>query len=459
MNVYDYVNSQLIKPAWMIYKGRDYQSILKDIRKFHEQSLVEIRRCQFRRIRKLLKHCYRNIRYYRNEWDKIGLKPSDIRSLEDMPKLPILTKHKIRSNYEDLFSYETNRSKLIVSGTGGTTDSPIIIKYDRERAKIKDAETHYFREWWEWNIGDKAAALWGAPQDIPNIQSLKYRIRNFLIDRQLTLFSSFLNDNTMEDYVGRLNRFRPAILQGYSNALFILAKYLIGHQVRICPPKSVIVTAEPCTEYQRKTIEHAFGSKVFSFYGAREAGYIGVECREHNGFHLNSYGLFVEFVKKGDSQICKNDEIGRIVFTDLYNYTMPLIRYEIGDLGIPSNADCKCGSPLPLMKFFAGRETDVFVTPSGSYVPGVSLCDRIITDYKSIKALQFIQNNIDSLHVKIVKGPEYSYRALELLYERLNDYFKGELSITREFVSEIPKTRSGKTLFCISNIGKQNLMK
>ena len=456
VDLFYHLNSRVLQPLWMKYKGIDYRSILKDVQNFHKMSLDEIRDYQFSLVRNLIKHCYENVPYYRKEWGEIGFRPDDFKSLEDMKMIPVLTKTKIRTFYEELFSRCSDSKELITSGTGGTTDSPIIIKYDREREKVKEAEMHYFREWWGWELGVKVAGLWGAPQDIPNIKSLKYKIRNYLVDRRLTLFSSVLNNDKMKNYIDSLNKFKPVIIQGYSNALFILAKYIIEKKIQVYSPKSIIVTAEPCSEYQRKTIENAFNSEVFSFYGAREAGYIGVECERHKGFHLNCYGLYVEFITR-DNQLCNKNEIGRIVLTDLFNFDMPFVRYEIGDMGSPDVDSCDCGSPLPLMNFFAGRETDVFLTPSGSYVPGVSLCDRIITDCKGIEQLQFIQNEIAELHVKVVKGPKYSVGDIRVLDKRLYDYFKGELKITKEFVSEIPKSRSGKTLFCISNVSKNNL--
>ena len=108
-----------------------------------------------------------------------------------------------------------------------------------------------------------------------------------------------------------------------------------------------------------------------------------------------------------------------------------------------------------MMKFFAGRETDVFITPQGDFVPGVSLCDRVIEECRGIQQLQFVQNKADELIVKIVKGSDYSSRDMMQLDARLDSYFQGKLTIVKEFVDNIPKEKSGKTRFCISSITKQ----
>jgi phenylacetate-CoA ligase len=109
---------------------------------------------------------------------------------------------------------------------------------------------------------------------------------------------------------------------------------------------------------------------------------------------------------------------------------------------------------LPLLDFFAGRETDVFVTPDGDYVSGVSFVDRIIEDCRGIAQMQFVQDQADELLVKMVKGPDFSPADLEQLDYRLESYFKGKVKIIKQYVADIPREKSGKTRFCISNVPK-----
>jgi len=442
-------------PLYRAWNGGGYRPQLDFIRSFHDKTLNEIREYQLYEIKRLVNYAYHNVPYYFEEWNRAGIKPEDIRSLEDFSRIPLLTKEKIRKNADQLLRRDVDKNSLIKSGTGGTTDSPIIIYFDKNRARYKEAEMHYFREWFSWNAGDKVAYLWGAPQDIPNLDSVKYNIVNRLTYNKLHIFSSLMNKERMTDFVDRINRFKPDILQAYSNPAHIFAKFILEHGLRIHSPKAVVLTAEPCHNVQRRMIEEAFGCKVFSFYGCREGGYVGAECDQHSGYHINCSGIYMEVLKGGEK--AKDGEMGNIVFTDLYNYEMPFIRYQIGDMGVMRGTACKCGSSLPMMELLAGRETDVFVTPEGSYVPGVSLCDRIIEDCEGIEQLQFIQNDIDLLQVKIVKGPGFSDRDIAQLDNRLDNYFHGKLRIEKIFVDNIPKEKSGKTRFCISNISKSEL--
>ena len=445
-------NGHIVKPLWLKYQGNDYRFLLPKLSKINTSTDKEIRQYQLERINNVFYSAYKNVPFYRDKWKALGLSYRDVDSLDDLVKFPILTKNELRTDTNAFLSEKTDPSTLIESGTGGTTDSPIVLKYDKRRLLFKTAEMHYFRKWWGWELGDKIAYLWGAPQDIPNIKSLKYKVMNFFVGRKLYMFASLMDAAIMDSFVRLINKFKPDILQAYSNPLHILAKYVIKNKVKIHRPKAIVTTAEPLLQEQRKAYKEAFGCDVYSFYGCREGGYVGVECSEHDGYHINCSSLYVELISGGRE--AKPGEIGSVVFTDLLNHDMPFIRYQIGDLGVWDDRKCSCGSPLPKMKFLAGRETDVFVTPQGQMIPGVSLCDRVIEDCRGIQQLQFVQNKIEELEVKIVKGNEYSEEDMRKLDEKLTDYFKGNLNIVKHFVEDIPKEKSGKTRFCISNVPK-----
>lgn len=448
-----FIRRKITIPARRMRDGMLYSKEQRFIQDLHKKSPEALRDYQLQKITDLIYFAYHNVPYYHNLFNSLGLAPFDIRSLEDFEKIPILTKSILRNHADELLAVRAEYKKLIRSGTGGTTDSPITFYYDSSRARIKEAEMEYFRTWFRWEPADKVAYVWGAPQDIPNLASLKYRIMNRLTYNRLFLFSSCMNPQIMDEYVRKLNGFRPDILQGYTNPLFILARHILEKGHAVPSLKSIVITAEPCLPYQRGIIETAFNSEVFTFYGCREAGYVGCECARHLGYHINCSSLYLEFLT--DHGRAEPGEIGQIIITDFYNYDMPFIRYEIGDLGIPSDAGCSCGSQLPVMQFFAGRETDVFITPDGDLVPGVSLTARIIESCTGIEKLQFIQNTRNELIVRIVKGREYSSTDMEKLDHRIRLFFKGKLKIIKEFIDDIPREKSGKTRFCISRVDKR----
>jgi len=124
-------------------------------------------------------------------------------------------------------------------------------------------------------------------------------------------------------------------------------------------PKAILTTADMLYDYKRKTIEHIFDCDVFDNYSGRDTTLQAAECSEHFGYHLSIENAVVEFVKENEDVY--PGETGKIIITDLCNYAMPFIRYEIGDLGVPSDENCPCGRKLPIMKSVKGRILDTII--------------------------------------------------------------------------------------------------
>jgi len=447
---YRYLHKSFVLPLWYLWSGVFYKHDYEKVKSFCALPSESMSSLQLLAIQSITCHAYENVPYYRSLFDKHGINPFDIQNYEDFCYIPVLTKKELRANPDMLIDAEVDKNKLIKSGTGGTTDSPIPIYYDQVRNRIKTAEMVFFREWFQWYPESKVAYLWGAPMDMPTMNSWRSRIRSRLLERTLFLFASMLNDEVMNQYVQQLNDFKPEIIQAYSNPMYILAKFILRKKLSIVQPKTIIVTAELCSPVQRKVIEEAFKCSVLSFYGAREAGYIAVQCGQEKNFHINSHGVFLEILR--NNKPVKNGEIGDVVLTDLHNYAMPLIRYKIGDVASLDTKRCPCGSELPVLNFMAGRETDVFVTPDGDMIPGVSLCDRVVTDCSGFAQLQFIQLRQDELHIKMVKGNKYTEQDIINLDDILYEYFQGKIKIIKSYVDDIPKDKSGKTRFCLSYV-------
>src|SRR5262249_4336617 len=130
-------------------------------------------------------------------------------------------------------------------------------------------------------------------------------------------------------------------------------------------PHGIISTAMLLHDWQRSVIEHVFKCSVTNRYGCEEVSLIASECEEHNGLHVNADSVYTEVPANG-----------KLLVTDLTNRAMPLIRYQIGDVVVPSNRCCKCGRGLPLIERVEGREADYVVTPGGRLISGISLTEN-----------------------------------------------------------------------------------
>ena len=141
-------------------------------------------------------------------------------------------------------------------------------------------------------------------------------------------------------------------------------------------PGTIFSTADLLDRGTRQLIESVFEVPVVDLYGSLEFGYMAWECSEHQGYHLNMESVVMEFLRDGHR--VSNGESGEVVCTSLHSYAMPLIRYRLGDLCVPTDARCPCGRGLPLMTLIAGRANDTVKLPGGRIVTPQALADVMV---------------------------------------------------------------------------------
>lgn len=413
-------------------------------------TISELKRFQFQRLQSLLTHAYRNVPYYHRTFKTLSLKPADIKNSSDINKLPVLTKDIIRKNLNDLIAKNYPRNTLIPSATGGSSGEPMKFFIDTDWKAWNMAAANREWNWAGYNIGDKMTYLWAAPQDVSDQLKLKVKLFN-LLNRTMFLDANQLTEKTLDDYIKILKTFKPKVINSYSSAIYLMAQYMEKKGISDIRPESILTSCEMLFDYQRKIIEKNFHCKVFDYYSGRDTSFHAAECQEHTGYHMTIENALTEFLK--DNQPVAYDEFGKIIITDLSNYAMPFIRYEIGDLGKPSDEHCPCGRRLPLMKEISGRIRDIITTKDGKYIPGVFFSTLFYDKKgtKGIKQYQFIQKTKDHSILKIVKGEDFSYKELDKIIEKIHEQC-GEMKIEIEFVESIPPTPSGKYRTTISEV-------
>jgi len=216
-------------------------------------------------------------------------------------------------------------------------------------------------------------------------------------------------------------------------------------------PKGIISTSMMLLPQEREIIEKVFDCNVTNRYGCEEVGLIACECEKHDGMHLNIDHLYIEFIKE-DGSPAKAGEEGAIVVTELINHGMPLIRYKIEDVGIPTDRKCSCGRGLPLMEKVAGRVADFLIRKDGSLVAGVSLVERTLTAIKGIEQMQIVQEALNNIVLNVVKGRDYNLESEKLLLNEFEDVFGKDVKIALKYIDKIPQERSGKYRFSICKV-------
>lgn len=440
---------RVLYPLWALKNGSARLRYFAELEKSQYWSTNKLVDQQWTLFKVMVTHAFETCPYYRRKFREAGITPGDLRSRADIDRVPTITKEEIQEHRDEMVSTEYSTGNLIPDMTGGSTGSPMQFYYDEKRMDSRVGATLRHNRWAGWEIGDRTAILWGAPQDIKMSGKLKDRVRTWIQERRLILDASALSEVAMANFARELIRYRPTVLQAYSNTLGLFARYIQAQKIERIRPRGIICSAEVLTEDNRRLIEEAFGCSVYNRYGCREFAVIASECDAHQGLHINAENLLVEVVNNGRSCI---DEDGEIVITDLLNFAMPMIRYRIRDVGRIEQASCTCSRGLPLMQLAGGRVTDFLVATNGDKVSGIVIATYVITKLPGIRQIQFIQNEIGSLTINLVKAPEWTAAIMTELMARIRRYLGEDIRLKIEFKDQIQLERSGKYRFSISTL-------
>lgn len=403
---------------------------------------------QWQDLEKLLRHAYENTAYYRELFDKLHLKPSDIKSYEDFQKIPICSREDVVAQHERMIA-SNYRDKVMRKSTGGSTGVPVQFALDRDSYEWRTAAAQRGYSWANCEAGQKTLYLWGVDIGNPTpIKKLKTDLYHKFFNRKM--FNCFeLTDSEMRRCVEYINSRKPTGIVAFTTAVYNFARFVDDNGLTCHPVESVIIGAEKLYEHQRELIERVLQTKVFNTYGCREFMLIAAECNQHNGLHVSVDNLFVE-VMAGDEP-AKPGERGDIVITDLHNYGMPFIRYRNGDVVIQEAGQCDCGRGLPLIRDIDGRRMDEIVTISGKVLSG-GFFPHLMKEFGEVEKFQVIQKARDKLLLKIVLKEELDKERIDFCLSEIRKVVGDDMKIELEFVDHIPLSSSGKFRVTISEI-------
>ncbi len=447
MSVYNFTVQKVIFPTFDLMRGTKNMKYLKILRKTQWHSPEEIKKHQQKELRRLIKTAYENVPYYHRLLRSSGLKPDDIKTIKDLEKIPPLTKKEIREHTEDLLNPELF-PRTTAFYTGGTTGEPVKFYLTKDRVSWGSAADYRGMEWGGHHIGDKQVLIWGAPIDLAAHRRLSYKIKRAVARRKI--FSAYdLGDDALEKIARDVLKFKPKTIKGYASALFLFARYVDSHDIKI-PLKAVFSTAEKLHDFQRDFISSTFECDVFDGYGGRETSLVAYECDRHEGLHISEENVIVEVVKDGESVV---EETGEIYITDLRNFSMPFIRYRVGDVSAIREELCSCGRGLSLLRGIEGRITDYLITPDGKRIHG--LLFAVLTQLPEGQWMEKFQvYQSDLYHIKIFVKPKQRPTDKNLAWVKsvVQREVGESVDVEVEIVDRIPPAPSGKTQYVVSRV-------
>lgn len=413
-------------------------ALLKMLR-YHNGSDVYREKVRNRNLRKCMRNAYA-IPFYRERFDKVGIKPEDIKSIEDLSKLPILTKTEFKEWMRSEKEKECNKYCMLSSTSGSTGRPTTIITTPKEYAiEIVNVLR-------SWMICGYNPFLGITITEIDNTsETVGYKT---LIQRLGVLRREFVNEDAPEkDIIERFNKVKPDFVRMYKSNFVRTAIYAQKHDLMVHRPKFYSISGENIDDTSRRIMANTFGDSLLPAYGAAEAGTIAIMPIGSNEYEIMDDVVAVNIYDDDDNV---TDGSGRIVFTTLFKDTFPLINYDIRDRAtVVRNAH---GSKIVDL---IGRENDEIKCADGSKIGWIVLWKIISMEHSIIQA-RFIQKSYFDVTLQLVKDA-MSNDSIEEVEERLSnkldEIIAGRFQLKYCWVSEIPADSNGKLRMVVNEMG------
>lgn len=430
----------LILPLGDLLNKSNYYDRLKYWRKVDFYSEDQLFKLQKKNLSSLLKYSVNNV----DSYSSISLRGTN--PYQWIKNFPILTKEIIRANSKSLISKNISLKSLIkYSSSGSTGVQTSVFMNKKEQANIRAILTH----WWEWSgytIGSRIAQT-GMSPDRGLLKSIKD-----LLFKTYYIVAFSLTENELKLICNKLQKINNYYLVGYASSLNVIAEYALINNYNI-KLKAVISLGDKLFSHYKKNLEKAFKCKTFDTYGCNE-GFLIASQKDLEYKYIMSPHVYLEILDNDNNPV-PDGEMGHVVVTRLDAYSMPLIRYKIGDLAIklPRNKyPEKREFQYPLLQQIVGRETDIIELPNKKKLI-VHSFTGIFEYITEIKQFQVVQNDLKGILIRYIKSDNFSQSTLTHIVNELQKYIQEpSFKINFEEVSNIANSDSGKPQIIISTL-------
>ncbi len=440
MALQNLINKKIVLPASDTITGWGLNKSLSFLDKSQWWSKDQLLEFQLQRLQQLIAHAYRHTVYYKNMLDEIGLNPQDIKTIQDLKKLPVISKQQFRNAFPEQISSVANDpgQQYMPNSTSGSTGQQLNYYISKQAYGMINAAALRGWNWMGFELGDKYLKI-SQNKRSSFLKRLQDKINN------CRLVTCEYTPQGMEEILNELNSFQPKILRSYPDPLMFLCQHIKGRKLSFPYLSAINTTGNILTKEARELIEKTFGVPVFDSYSCEGSTQV-FECPTHNYYHLADEYAITEILDEKGNEV-KEGERGLLVTTDLWNFASPFIRYNSLDYVI-KGGNCSCGRQLSTIKQIDGRDNDVLITPLKQYL----IAQTFTTYFKyfdEIAQFQVVQESDNSLLFRLITNQSFSSVTEEKIIEYWKTYTKNSMNIAVEVVNEIPLRPSGKRQFLI----------
>ena len=433
--------------------GRRTFSVLRELRESQWWPREKVEALQLERLKRIVATAYEKTSYWRSVMDENGFSPTDIRTLEDLRRFPLLEKSTWRARREEMTWHDEGRRLKLVRTSGSTNEALQFYTSSTREGHINAARMRG-HEWAGVRRGEREMYYWGSPVELSKQDRIK-RVRDWLLNDGLT--NGFeVTPERVARYVEYWKRWRPKCIFGYPNT-FVLTVRMAEQQgidlgeLRDYGLKVICTTSEMLGDVNREIISKGFGVPVHDSYGLREAGLVGYEC-EHFTMHCMDEQVILETIDPKTLEPTEGE--GELVVTNIVGPAMPIIRYRTGDIVTLSNKPCPCGRSLSRMSISGGRIADFLVTDQGKWVVGYSFI-YICRSVPGIVKFQVRQDRIGEVRVLVVTDSDFPADGEERIRKAVRARLGSTDEIVVELVDDIQPSPSGKYRPLVSKVGEE----
>ncbi len=405
----------------------------KQIKEMNSWTKDEVLNWQVSRLKLLIEHAYSNTVYYKELFDSLDLKPSDINSFEDLSKIPPLTKDIIRNRYEDIIPKNIKSFKHRIGHTGGSTGTPLKYFFDEDNwgyvtaMKIASWQTTGY-QYGDLFVSLGSSSLFSVNKKNP-IHEIYFRLKN-----TIPLNGMNMDDAVCKRYTDIIIKYNVKYIYGYATAIFLLALYCKKNNIKL-PIQWAYTTAEKLTEEYRETIEKTWNAKVMDCYGSRDGGLTAYEVER--GFYDVGYISYCE---------TENNTFNpsSLMLTNLCSFSYPMIRYVNGDevLLAPEGRDNYNGQ---VIKQVIGRTSDVLQLSNGKKLTTSGFNSMFRTF--NIHAFRIRKSGELELTIQIQKKDNFLIEEEELIIDTMHKYAGNDCNIIIDYVEKFEPLKNGKRSF------------
>jgi len=396
------------------------------------------------RLQDFIQHCAENIPHFRKRFEKTGIVPASIRSIEDIGVLPVLSRREVQRDVRRFIAENYPASERIMVHTSGSTGMGL--RFPTTRSAINEQ----WAVWWRYRRRHgiqpgTLCAYFGGRSIVPTRQKLPPFWRYNNAGRQILFSGYHLSQGNMPAYIAEIRKRKPPWFHGYPSNLMLVASYIVENDIDLgYLPEWVTVGAENLMPHQARTLEAAFGVRPRQHYGLAE-GVVNISECVNGRLHVDEDFSAVEFLP---------NEGGwghRMIGTNFTNPVFGLVRYDTGDLVDLEDEDvcCTCGGTGRLVRGIEGRSEDYVTLRNGAIVGRL---DHIFKDMVRVREAQIYQPDINSIVLRIVAGEGFSKIDERTLVKEARQRLGDEPEIMVQYCSDLPRTTRGKLKFVVSEV-------